>query len=102
MTKGAHLSVEKCTPLGEKVRTSCPRARKSPFLTFLINSDGYSNGLTFRSALGAKDPSVYAFTVYAAGRGLVCDEFSTHSDASRRKPPAIQPTIARASASADL
>ena len=48
------------------------------------------------------DPSVYAFTVYAAGRGLVCDEFSTHSDASQRKPAAIPPTMARASASADL
>ena len=48
------------------------------------------------------DPSVYAFTVYAAGRGLICDEFPAVTDASQRMPAAIPPTMARASASADL
>ena len=46
------------------------------------------------------DPSVYAFTVYAAGRGLICDELSTHSDAVQRMPAAIPPTMARARESA--
>ena len=31
---------------------------------------------------------------------MVCDEFSTHSDASQRMPAAIPPTIARARESA--
>ena len=48
------------------------------------------------------DPPVYVLTVYAAGRGVYCDEFSTHSDASQRKPAAIPPTIARARESAVL
>ena len=48
------------------------------------------------------NPPVYAFTVYAAGRGVVCDEGSTVTDASQRMPAAIPPTMARASASADL
>ena len=46
--------------------------------------------------------TVYAFTVYAAGRGLVCDEFSTHSDASQRMPTTIPPTMAMARESAVL
>ena len=42
------------------------------------------------------DPSVYVFTVYAAGRGVKCGEDSTFTDASQRMPAAIPPTIARA------
>ena len=59
---------------------------------------------TEKSSVGTKgsDPPVYAFTVYAAGRGLACDEFSTHSDASQRMPAAIPPTMARARESAVL
>ena len=48
------------------------------------------------------NPPVYAFTVYAAGRGLKCDEDSTFTDASQRMPAAIPPTMARARESADL
>ena len=48
------------------------------------------------------DPSVCAFTVYAAGRGLNCVKVSTVTDASQRKPAAIPPTMARARESADL
>ena len=55
-----------------------------------------------QSGIKGSDPSVYAFTVYAAGRGVYCNEFSTVTDASQRKPAAIPPTMARASASADL
>ena len=58
--------------------------------------------MSLKLAAFGSDPSVYAFTVYAAGRGLVCDEFSTHSDASQRKPAAIPPTMARARESAVL
>ena len=46
------------------------------------------------------DPSAYVLTVYAATRGVYCDEFSTHSDASQRVPAAIPPTMARARESA--
>ena len=49
-----------------------------------------------------QDPSVYAFTVYAAGRGLVCVGVSTVTDASQRMPAAIPPTMARARESAVL
>ena len=48
------------------------------------------------------NPPVYAFTVYAAGRGVVCDGVSTVTDASQRMPAAIPPTMARARESAVL
>ena len=50
----------------------------------------------------ASKGSVYAFTVYAAGRGVYCDEFSTVTDASQRMPATIPPTMARTRESADL
>ena len=70
---------------------------KSPMLS------GSSGSFGRASTIGIKgSATVYAFTIYAAGRGVYCDEFSTVTDASQRMPAAIPPTIVRARENADL